>query len=219
VGALRIERISEKQIKFVLMIDDLEERDIKISELSYASDKTQRLFREIMTLVQDEDEFVEGETALMFEAMRVGIDSLVVVVTKMDEDAENQGLNLVPAARRECRFKKRDIIKQEESPDADSHCIFSFNDIDTLANAVSRLPLNFSGESRVYKMDGKFYLSLTNETEDTKTTDVLESVLHEYGQKHVSNEMSRQYLAERGESVILQNAVDKLKIYLQSSKI
>ena len=61
---MRIERISETQIKFVLMNDDLEERDIKINELSYASDKTQQLFREIMTMVQDEHEFAECETPL-----------------------------------------------------------------------------------------------------------------------------------------------------------
>ena len=211
---MRIERISDTQIKFVLMTDDLEERDINISELSYGSDKTQQLFREIMTLVQDEDAFVEGETPLMFEAMRVGVDSLVVVVTKINDGVEHERkFNLIPSARHECRYKKSGRIKQPEHPGEDSFSVFSFENIDLLAAAVMRLPENFQGESCIYKLDRQLFLLLSNETEDMKTTGELESVLYEYGQKHISNVVSRQYLCERGEVFIAENAVDKMRGY------
>lgn len=212
---MRIERISNKQMKFVFMNHDLEERDIKINELSYASDKTQQLFREIMTLVQDEQEFVEGDEApLMFEAMRVGVDSVVVVVTKMDNAVANDmKFNLIPAARQDGRFKKTPPIKQPEQTDENSYSIFSFENIDILAAATARLPLNFAGVSQVHKMNNRYFLLLTNETEDTSTTSELEAILYEYGQKHVSNELSHQYLLERGEEIIAENAVDKLRKY------
>lgn len=45
---MRIEKISENQIKFLLSKADLTERDIKITELAYGSEKTQELFREMM---------------------------------------------------------------------------------------------------------------------------------------------------------------------------
>ncbi|MCL2386433.1 MAG: adaptor protein MecA [Defluviitaleaceae bacterium] len=214
---MRIERISDTQMKFVLMTDDLEERDIKISELSYGSDKTQQLFREIMTLVQDEQEFVEGETPLMFEAMRVGVDSLVVVVTKINEadglDKEKK-FNLIPSARQECRFKRGSQIKQPtEIPHEDSYSLFSFENLDIMAAAASRLPQHYQGISQVHKLEERYFLMLTNETEDTNTTGELEIILYEYGQKHVSNVISRQYLLERGEIIIAENAVDKLRLY------
>ncbi|MCL2049508.1 MAG: adaptor protein MecA [Defluviitaleaceae bacterium] len=211
---MRVERISETQLKFVLMTDDLEARDIKMNELSYASDKTQRLFREIMTMVQDECEFTEGEAPLMFEAMRVGVDSLVVMVTKISEAMQKEhALNLIPSAKQDCRFKKSDIIKQPEISGAESCSIFSFDSIDLLAAGIARLPQNFKGESQVYKMNARFYLILSNETEDTRPTSELEAVLHEYGQKHVSNTISRQYLAERGQVFIAENAAEKLRAY------
>jgi negative regulator of genetic competence, sporulation and motility len=211
---MRIERISDTQMKFVLMLDDLEERDIKISELSYASDKTQQLFREIMTLVQDEQEFVEGETPLMFEAMRVGVDSLVVVVTKIDNPAEGESkFNLIPAARQECRFKRSNPIKQPEQQDIDSYSIFSFDNIDLLADAANRLPQHFEGISEIHKMDGRVFLVLTNETKDTATTAELEAVLFEYGQKHISGKLSHQYILERGEVLVAENAVGKMRMY------
>lgn len=216
---MRIERISNTQMKFVLMTDDLEERDIKISELSYASDKTQRLFRELMTLVQDEQEFIEGETPLMFEAMRLGMDSLVVVVTKIDTNTNNEKtFNLIPAARQECRFKRRQPILQPQTTGTceDSYSIFSFGNIDLMAAGVSRLPQYFSGTSQVHKMDGRYFLLIINETQDTKTTGELEAVLYEYGEKHVSNIISHQYLLERGDVVIEENAVDKLRAFHNS---
>ncbi|MCL2225182.1 MAG: adaptor protein MecA [Defluviitaleaceae bacterium] len=211
---MRIERISDTQIKFVLMMDDLEERDIKINELSYASDKTQQLFREIMTLVQDEQEFVEGETPLMFEAMRVGVDSLVVVVTKIDNAADGEKkYNLIPAARQECRYKRSRPVKQEEQANEDSYSIFSFDNLDFLAAAAVRLPEHFVGTSQIHKMDNRFFLLIKNETEDTRTTAELEAVLYEYGQKHVSNMLSHQYLLERGSVFIAEDAVDKMRMY------
>jgi len=212
---VRIERISETQMKFVLMTDDLAERDIKINELSYGSDKTQQLFREIMHMVQDEGEFVGENTPLMFEAMRVGVDSLVVVVTKINEPGGGEpSFNLVPAARQGCRFKKGGLIEPDEPKiDENSYAVFSFDDIDIMAAGASRLPVNFSGDSQAHKLDGRFFLLLKNETEDNQTTGELESILYEFGQKHVSNVISRQYLIERGEIVIAEDAVEKLRKY------
>jgi len=212
---MRIERISDTQLKFILMTDDLAERDIKISELSYASDKTQRLFREIMLLVQDEQEFSAENTPLMFEAMRVGVDSLIVVVTKVNQNSADgeKKFNLIPAARRECRFKRSGQIKEPETTNEVSYAIFSFADFEIMAAAVSRLCDNYSGASQVYKLEDRFFLLLRNETEDKRTTGEMEAILYEFGRKHVSNIISRQYLLERGELFIAENAVDKLRLY------
>jgi len=208
-----IERISDTQLKFVFAGADLEARDIKINELSYASDKTHRLFREIMQLVQDEHEFSSENSPLMFEAMRVGVDSIVVMVTKIDDaDAEKQ-YNLIPAAQRECRFKRGGMIEQPSHASEDSHSVFSFESLDAAAAAVALLSPRFSGLSRMYKMENRYYLWLRNETEDDRTTGELEAVLYEFGQKHVSNIISRQYLMEHGEPVIVDDAVEKLSTY------
>jgi len=195
------------------MTQDLEDRDIKITELSYASDKTQQLFREIMQLVQDEQEFTE-ETPLMFEAMRMGIDSLVVVVTKISEGLlEEKKLNLIPQARTNTRYKREGIIEKSPKEDENSYSLFSFADIDILAAAANRLCTHFEGPSQVYKMDMRYFLMLQNETEDYLTTGELEAVLYEFGQKHISNAISHQYLVERGEVIIQENAIEKLRSY------
>ena len=211
---MKIEKISNTQMRFVLMTQDLEDRDIKITELSYASDKTQQLFREIMQLVQDEQEFTSENTPLMFEAMRMGVDGLVVVVTKISEglDAEKK-FSLIPQAKNECRYKRNDMIETSDTQDEDSYSVFSFADIDIMAAAADRL--HFYGPSQVYKMDGQYFLLLQNETKDLLTTGEMEAILYEFGRKHISNTISQNYLAERGEIIISEDAITKLRGYFR----
>jgi negative regulator of genetic competence, sporulation and motility len=216
-----MERVSQTQVKFVLDMPDLAERDIQIADLDVKSTAAQRLFKEIMHIVQREDEFTEDCGPLMFECIRVGVDSLVVMVTKVNAHSlEGEGecrCSLMPAAKTHSRFRKPPMICPCEGEGQDehiaSHVVFSFDTIDLLAAGASRLAVNFKGASSVHKMDGKFFLSIENETEDTSTTAEFETVLHEYGMKHVSDAVAKQYLMERGELLIAEDAVDKLKLY------
>ena len=215
---MKIERISDTQMKFVFMQSDLEERDIKISELSHSSDKTQQLFKEIMQLVQDEEVFTTESAPFLIEAMRVGVDSLAVIVTKMNMEDLEKRYNLVPAARERCRYKRNGFIEHQSYPEAESHVVFSFSDMDLAAMAAEAICAVFEGESQLYKLEGQYYLWLLNETKDDRTTGDLESILHEFGQKHISNNLSRQYLTEHGEVIIEIDAVNKLKVYASMSE-
>jgi len=209
---MRIERISDTQMKFILMHTDLEERDIKLSELSHSSDKTQRLFREIMQLAQDEGAFPTESAPFLMEAVRLGVDSLAVIVTKLTpEDVER--FNLAPTAKDHCRFKRSPLIEEAEYPGEDSHSVFSFDNLDMVASSTHAISGIFSGESQLYKLNGQYFLWLLNETEDDRTTADLEAIMMEFGQKHVSGMLSKQYLAEHGE-LIIDDAVGKLELYV-----
>ena len=215
---MRIERISDTQMKFVLMHTDLEERDIKISELSHSSDKTQQLFREMLQIAQDEGAFASSESApYLIEATREGMDGLTVVVTKMSAEDLERRFSLVPAAKDRCRFKRNKFIDQPDHTGEDSHSVFSFDDLDMAAIAADAINPIFSGESQLYKLNGQYFLWLKNETEDDRPTADLEAIVHEFGQKHASNALSQQYLAEHGEHIITDNAVNKLANYVHTS--
>lgn len=45
---MKIERLNENQIRCTLSKEDLVNREIKLSELAYGSDKAKRLFRDMM---------------------------------------------------------------------------------------------------------------------------------------------------------------------------
>ncbi|MCL2235733.1 MAG: adaptor protein MecA [Defluviitaleaceae bacterium] len=86
---MRIERISENQIKFTLTQDDLSHRNMQLHELSYGSLKAQELFREIMQRAAGECDFhTSSETPLIIEAIPVSRDGIMVIVTKVTNQAE-----------------------------------------------------------------------------------------------------------------------------------
>ena len=211
---MKIERISNTQMKFVLMDYDLAERDIDISKLSHSSEKTQELFKEIMKLAHEEGAFSSDNTPYMIEAMRVGVDCLAIMVTKMDASELERRFSLVPAAKGSCRYKRNNFINQQpDYPDEDSHTVFSFSCLDMASTAANAINPNFSGQSQLYKLNGRFYLWIQNETEDDSTTADLEAVISEFGLKHTTGNLGQQYLAEHGEVVIKAEAVSKLSKY------
>ena len=85
---MKIEKISETQIRCTLSKQDLAERDLKISELAYGSDKAKDLFREMMVQASYECGFEAEDIPLMIEAIPVSGDCLVLVVTKVEDPDE-----------------------------------------------------------------------------------------------------------------------------------
>ena len=214
---MRIERISDTQMKFVLMHTDLMERDIKISELSHSSDKTQQLFKEVLQIAQDEGSFVSPDNApYLIEATKIGIDGLSVVVTRMSPEDLDQRFSLVPAAKDRCQYKRNKYIDQVVYPGDESFSVFSFQGIDTAASAAGAIDPIFEGESRLYKLNGQYFLWLQNNTQDDRPTASLEAIMQEFGEKHASTPISREYFAEHGEVIISDNAISKLAGYAVS---
>ena len=68
---MKIEKISETQIRCTLSRQDLADRDLKLSELAYGSDKAKDLFRELMIQASYECGFEADDIPLMIEAIPV----------------------------------------------------------------------------------------------------------------------------------------------------
>lgn len=85
---MKIERISENQIRCTLSKNDLTERHLKISELAYGSDKAKELFRDMMQQANIDFGFEADDIPLMIEAIPTSRDSLVLVITKVDNPEE-----------------------------------------------------------------------------------------------------------------------------------
>lgn len=85
---MKIERISDNQIRCTLNKEDLSARQLKISELAYGSDKVKELFTEICKQASTEVNFEAEDTPLMIEAIPLSQDCLVLVVTKVNDPEE-----------------------------------------------------------------------------------------------------------------------------------
>jgi len=82
---MKIERISENQIKCTLEFEDLATRGIAMSELAYGTEKAKNLFQEMMQQAFSELGFDTDDVPIMVEAIPTASGRLILLITKVDE--------------------------------------------------------------------------------------------------------------------------------------
>ena len=203
---MKIERISENKLKLTLTKDDLAERKIKLEDLITPSEKTQKLFHDIMEQALDEEDFISENTPLMVEAVPSGSDGIMIIVTKVS----NKEKKATVQDLRRWKKKPLDSMAQKEEKNADI-LVYSFPTLDDVIGVSLRLAGAFKGESAVYKNENKYFLVLQGDTYTAEeSTEALEQILREYGQKHISTPLAKYYLLEHGETLIAEQAVKAL---------
>lgn len=85
---MTIEKINENQIRCTLTKEDLCARHLKISELAYGSEKVRELFVEVCRKAFVECNFEVDGIPLVIEAIPMSSDSLVLLVTKVNDPEE-----------------------------------------------------------------------------------------------------------------------------------
>ncbi len=80
---MKIEKMNENQIRCTLTKEDLEQRQIKLSELAYGTPKAKSLFREMMRWASYKFGFEVEDIPLMIEAIPISSESIVLIVTKV----------------------------------------------------------------------------------------------------------------------------------------
>lgn len=85
---MKIERISDTQIRCTLSREDLATRNINLSELAYATDKAKELFRDMIQQANAEFGFDTENLPLMVEAIPIMPDSIVLIITKVEDPEE-----------------------------------------------------------------------------------------------------------------------------------
>lgn len=85
---MKIEKINENQIRCTLTREDLENHQIRISELAYGTEKAKKLFRDMMQQAQMQFGFEADNIPLMIEAIPVNTDSIILIITKVEDPEE-----------------------------------------------------------------------------------------------------------------------------------
>lgn len=210
---MKIEKISDTQIKFILTKEDLIDRDIKLDELSSPTDKTQNLFKEIMEQAMEECDFIADDAPLMVEAVPVALDGIMIIVTKLaDKNLPENKLSLLSQSKEARKFKRKSITPYEnKSQDEGEIVIYSFDSLDDIIHVALRLKDVYYGTNTVYKYMDKYFLVMQNDISvgKNKFSNFL-PVLNEYGTKHISSVITKYYLIEHGELIVKNPAIHTL---------
>lgn len=85
---MRIERVNENQIRCFLTKEEMESRKLQLKELAYGTEKAQRLFHELMQEAYARFGFEAESMPVMIEAVPLHDDSLVLIVTRVENPEE-----------------------------------------------------------------------------------------------------------------------------------
>lgn len=85
---MKIEKINENQIRCTLTRADLADRQLKLSELAYGTEKAKSLFHDMMQQAAFECGFEANDIPLMIEAVPASADTIVLIITKVEDPDE-----------------------------------------------------------------------------------------------------------------------------------
>lgn len=85
---MKIEKINDRQIRCTLTKEDLANREIKLSELAYGSEKAKALFQDMMQVAAADFGFEADNMPLVIEAIPVSMDAIILIITKVEDPEE-----------------------------------------------------------------------------------------------------------------------------------
>ena len=227
---MKIEKISENQIRCTLTKEDLASRQLKLSELAYGTEKAKRLFREMMQQANFEFGFEAEDIPLMIEAIPMNAECIVLLITKVEdpEELDTRFAHFSPGESDEEDFSDSDSdemmdlfqnVKSErfpaeasaEVPERPFTRIFVFGSLAQLMNAAAQIGKQCSCPSALYKdVHAQVYLLALSRGEATQEMyNRVCNTLSEYGTIK-RGATSENYLEEHYEVLLAANALQNL---------
>lgn len=144
---MKIEKLNDNQIRCTLNKHDLIDRELKISELAYGSEKAKGLFRDMMNQAFDEFGFEADDIPLIIEAIPISGDCIILIVTKVEDPDEL-----------DTRFAKfSEAIEDMEDDDSDEDELEligtadvedEFRNAEDILNLIKRISEGLTGDDK-----------------------------------------------------------------------
>ena len=234
---MKIEKIDNNKIRCFLSGDDLSARQIELTELAYGTEKATMLFHEMLEEASEEFGLDFEDSPIMVEAIPVAHDSIILIISKVDDPEEldtrfsrfapgsedTDQLNQPPAAVPQILEGIEDDIHTSEGenthesdidePEAELVRIFKFKAIDEIANAAKVLFLSDDIQSSLFfdTSSSSYYLTIFM-GEITKENYVrICNTLSEFGNRIFGGAATAAYYEEHLECIIKKDALKKCK--------
>ena len=113
---MKIEKLNENQIRCTLTRADLAERQLQLSELAYGTEKAKSLFHDMMQQAAFEFGFEAEDIPLMIEAIPASSDSIVLIITKVEdpEELDTRFSKFAPSPGGDSDQRKKEALQKLE---------------------------------------------------------------------------------------------------------
>ena len=199
---MKLEKINENQIRCTLTREDLEMHQVNLRELAYGSEKAKKLFRDMMQQAQIEFGFEADNIPLMIEAIPVNLDSIILIITKVEDPEEL-----------DTRFSRFSPYKDsaQKKPAVNLIRQYTFTHLDDVIAASHGLNGFFTGRNTLYKTSANesYQLIIHQSSCSPQEFNKVCNILSEYGKGSSCTPAREAHLIEHGE-VISVNALQQL---------
>lgn len=115
---MKIEKLNDNQIRCTLTHADLADRELKLSELVCGTEKAKSLFQDMMHQASSQFGFEAEDMPLMIEAVPASADSIVLIITKVDDPEElDHKFSKFGSSLSDTEHKKHTILDKLEGAD------------------------------------------------------------------------------------------------------
>ncbi len=234
---MRLERISDNQIRITLTGEDLAQRQIRLGELVYGSEKTKALFREMMKQARLKFGFEAENMPLMIEAIPLSDSSITLMITKVEDPeeldtrfakfsapAKNDGADsgirdaddILHMIHKMYESKQR-AAQPSEGASAGNGAIdymrlFRFRSIDRVIDAACALGSFYCGENTLYKGtgDAPYFLVVHKSAHTAEDFNKVCNIISEYAAAGSLSAAAEAHLKEHMQTVFLTDALQSL---------
>ena len=226
---MKIERLSENQMRFTVWRQELEDNDIDISDIAgNKSGKADELLKMLMNRAKDEFGFEPESAPLVVEAMQVDQECMVFLVTKLEEGAEidpkyeyiqklkeglKQNINLLSPSKEPTveGFIERPAEK-EKKDNILPYVIYTFTDIEKLITVAKKTQNFYRSNNTLYITpdDVTYFLVASHNNNTDGEFRLLCRQLREFGKPYDFNYATKYYMDEHYRLVIRDSALQVL---------
>ena len=230
---MKIEKLNDNQIRCTLTRADLADRELKLSELVTGTEKAKSLFHDMMQQASAEFGFEAEDMPLMIEAVPASSDSIVLIITKVDDPEEldnrfskfgaqhnaldklegaDEFLDLINKVKDAVSETVKHVSEKEEKTNLPKIRLFSFSTLDWVILASRVLGNMYRGANTLYKdaPNDVYILALTQSEHSTTEFNKFCNMLSEYGCLEKASPAILAYMEEHCEVIVSANAVQEL---------
>lgn len=234
---MKIEKLNENQIRCTLTHADLAARHLKLSELAYGTEKAKLLFRDMMQQASFDFGFEAEDLPLMIEAIPASADSIVLIITKVEDPEEldtrfsrftnpaeadtkvHEPLSKLEGAEEflDLLNKVKEAAAGTSKPDEAERPpflvkLFSFDNIDRVIQVAHLIAPVYHGANTLYqdRDNGVYVLALTPSDHSNNEFNKVCNMLSEYGNPEKASASVLAFLEEHCDIIVSTDSVQKL---------
>ena len=217
---MKIEKVNDNQIRCTLSKRDLAERQIKLSELAYGSEKAKGLFRDMIEQANYEFGFEVDDIPLMIEAIPLSGENIILQITKVEYPEElDTRFSKFSEAREEDEelIKETSILPEFQGEKADQLSnvtkMFEFKTLEQIERLAQILGGFYMGENDLYKdvVKNRLYLLVQKSNHTPEEFNKVCNVISEYAVHRKYAPANEAFLKEHGKLLVKGNALQVIE--------